>query len=115
MQIVIIISIKPVDQKKQIAKWELAPVPRGEPSARAASNDLRIPSQDRSQIPTQMQIVTTTPVIIIEVPLVLEFEKNFHHPTTTTLKTDIIFSAQEPSDFAGTFWGPQSREMEREG
>lgn len=74
------------------------------PSTRAVPNDLRIPSQDRPQIPTQMQIVAVTRDTITGAQLVLESEKFFLRPATTS-GTDIIFPAQELSRFAAVFWG----------
>jgi hypothetical protein len=100
VNIVIVISIKPVQSMLQIEKWELAPVAGRRPSTRAVPNNPNIPPP---QIPTKTQEITIIPNTVTGAPLVLEFEKIFLRPAVLP-ESDIIFTGQELSDWAANFW-----------
>jgi len=96
VNIVIIISIMPVQSKIHIERWELVSTPPTRPLTRAVPNA-------NIQIPTKMQEIIITSNAVIGAPLVLAFDKIFLHPAVLP-ETDITFTRQELSSWAANFW-----------
>jgi hypothetical protein len=96
VNIVIIISIMPVQSKIHIERWELAPAPPTRPPTKAVPNA-------NIQIPTKMQEIIITSNAVIGAPLVLAFDKIFLRPAVLP-ETDITFTGQELSSWVANFW-----------
>ena len=82
-------------QSIRIEKWELAPAQRR--ITRSVANN------PPAEVPTKVQEITINPNTVTGAPLILHFQKIFLRQPTPP-EADIVFSAQDLSDFSASLW-----------
>ena len=82
-------------QSIRIEKWELAPAQRR--ITRSVANN------PPAEVPTKVQEITINPNTVTGAPLILHFQKYFLRQPTPP-EADIVFSAQDLSDFSASLW-----------
>ena len=100
MKIVVLISLNIARatrtlQSIRIEKWELAPAQQR--ITRSVANN------PPAEVPTKVQEITIYPNTVTGVPLILHFQKIFLRQPTPP-EADIVFSAQDLSDFSASLW-----------